>query len=68
MGEVAGTGTSSVLPPLHTTGVQDGALVKEGVELRILPVGDSITVGFESSQLNGYRLELQDKLSGECQE
>ncbi|KAK1983951.1 GDSL-like Lipase/Acylhydrolase [Colletotrichum cereale] len=39
-----------------------GQVIKEGVKLRILPVGDSITVGFASSDGNGYRLKLADDL------
>ena len=35
-----------------------------GFELRILPLGDSITYGYLSSDGNGYRLELQNDLSG----
>lgn len=44
-----------------------GKAVKPGTELRILCVGDSITVGFLSDQDggdgNGYRLRLLDNLS-----
>ncbi|GKT42915.1 multidomain esterase [Colletotrichum spaethianum] len=40
-----------------------GQVIKAGVKLRILPVGDSITVGFLSSDGNGYRLELDEDLS-----
>ncbi|OIW24797.1 family 3 carbohydrate esterase, partial [Coniochaeta ligniaria NRRL 30616] len=48
-----------------------GQPVKPGTELRILPVGDSITVGFESNDMedgvtgdgNGYRLELRNDLA-----
>ncbi|KAF6796365.1 GDSL-like Lipase/Acylhydrolase [Colletotrichum sojae] len=40
-----------------------GKVIKEGVKLRILPVGDSVTVGFLSSDGNGYRLKLQENLS-----
>ena len=35
-----------------------------GTELRILPLGDSITDGFASSDGNGYRIGLQEDLSG----
>ncbi|OLN85387.1 putative endoglucanase X 2 [Colletotrichum chlorophyti] len=41
--------------PLHQ-------IIKENVQLRILPVGDSITVGYLSSDGNGYRLKLQQNL------
>ncbi|RFU29502.1 hypothetical protein B7463_g6841, partial [Scytalidium lignicola] len=34
------------------------------VTLRILPLGDSITNGFQSTDRNGYRLELYNQLSG----
>ncbi|KAK2026163.1 GDSL-like Lipase/Acylhydrolase [Colletotrichum zoysiae] len=39
-----------------------GQVIKNGVKLRILPVGDSITYGFASSDGNGYRLELANDL------
>ncbi|KAK2018584.1 GDSL-like Lipase/Acylhydrolase [Colletotrichum eremochloae] len=39
-----------------------GQVIKEGVKLRILPVGDSITEGFASSDGNGYRLKLAEDL------
>ncbi|KAK1564180.1 GDSL-like Lipase/Acylhydrolase [Colletotrichum navitas] len=39
-----------------------GQVIKDGVKLRILPVGDSITYGFESSDGNGYRLQLAEDL------
>ncbi|RFU33649.1 hypothetical protein B7463_g2678, partial [Scytalidium lignicola] len=35
-----------------------------GVALRILPLGDSITWGYLSSDGNGYRLDLENDLSG----
>ncbi|KAK2032882.1 hypothetical protein LX32DRAFT_554471 [Colletotrichum zoysiae] len=35
-----------------------------GLNLRILPLGDSITNGFQSSSGNGYRLQLLDNLKG----
>jgi lysophospholipase L1-like esterase len=38
--------------------------VAPGKKLRILPIGDSITYGARSTQLNGYRLALQERLSG----
>lgn len=34
----------------------------DGSNLRILPVGDSITVGVGSSDGNGYRLDLRNML------
>lgn len=53
---------------LEYQGRKLGYPVKPGTELRILCVGDSITVGFESDQGpgadgNGYRLELRNDLS-----
>lgn len=46
-----------------------GKAVKKGTKLRILPVGDSITVGFPSEKNggdgNGYRGQLKKDLSGE---
>ena len=57
--------SSSTLPlVLQTTGVRPGIAVKPGTELRILPVGDSLTVGYESSDKNGYRAGLLQDLSG----
>lgn len=35
-----------------------------GTKLRILPLGDSITVGVQSSDDNGYRGPLQQALAG----
>ncbi|TDZ33051.1 Multidomain esterase [Colletotrichum spinosum] len=48
---------------LEYTGARAGQVIKENVKLRILPVGDSITVGFLSSDGNGYRQKLQKDLS-----
>ena len=50
--------------PLQLTGVGKGISVKSGTQLRILPVGDSITMGFEDPVDGGYRLELLNDLSG----
>lgn len=48
--------------------VEAGEAVKGGTKLRILPVGDSITVGFLSDSNggdgDGYRGRLEDDLSG----
>lgn len=49
---------------LEYNGTAPGQVIKEGVKLRILPVGDSVTVGFLSSDDNGYRLKLQENLAG----
>lgn len=58
------TTDSSVLRFKHT---QPGLPVQSGTKLRVLCVGDSITVGFDSEQDggdgNGYRLELRNDLS-----
>lgn len=40
------------------------AAVVNGLDLRILPLGDSITYGSGSTSGNGYRLELQNLLVG----
>ncbi|KAI9170782.1 hypothetical protein HJFPF1_00255 [Paramyrothecium foliicola] len=56
-----------VRAPLRTQGIAPGRAVKKGTKLRILGVGDSITVGFLSDRDggdgNGYRLKLQENLS-----
>jgi hypothetical protein len=44
--------------------VSHAATISNGVNLRILPLGDSITYGAGSSDGNGYRLALQNMLSG----
>ncbi|CCT67685.1 uncharacterized protein FFUJ_14670 [Fusarium fujikuroi IMI 58289] len=48
---------------------EPGEAVKKGTELRILPVGDSITVGYLSDRKggdgNGYRGQLKKDLSGD---
>lgn len=52
---------------LNRTHVSPGQPVKPGTELRILPLGDSITMGWMSDQDggdgNGYRLQLREDLS-----
>ncbi|WYZ44601.1 hypothetical protein EsH8_VII_001037 [Colletotrichum jinshuiense] len=48
---------------LEYKGTPAGQVIKQNVALRILPVGDSITVGFASSDGNGYRLRLEEDLS-----
>lgn len=42
-------------------------VISGGVNLRILPLGDSITHGMSSSDGNGYRLALHDLLTPENQ-
>ncbi|TDZ32676.1 hypothetical protein C8035_v011047 [Colletotrichum spinosum] len=53
--------------PLKFKGTKPGRAVKPGVPLRILGVGDSITVGFlsdvDGGDGNGYRLKLRQNLS-----
>ncbi|KAH6892569.1 carbohydrate esterase family 3 protein [Thelonectria olida] len=53
--------------PLNRTNVSPGTPVKPGTELRILPLGDSITQGWLSDEDggdgNGYRLQLRQDLS-----
>ncbi|KAL8635487.1 MAG: hypothetical protein Q9228_007023, partial [Teloschistes exilis] len=53
----------------HVTDIQDAVLqprayIGNGVELRIYPLGDSITKGYLSSDDNGYRIGLQRNLAG----
>ncbi|RSL89119.1 hypothetical protein CDV31_015944 [Fusarium ambrosium] len=42
---------------------QPGRAIKDGVKLRILCVGDSITAGFGDTDGNGYRQQLRKDLS-----
>lgn len=53
--------------PLKLVNTAPGKPIKPGTELRILPIGDSITYGFLSDQGggdgNGYRLRLRQLLS-----
>jgi hypothetical protein len=64
----AASSSKSITKPLETIGVAPGKGVKPGTELRILGVGDSITVGYRSDENGGdgnsYRGELLDDLSG----
>ena len=49
---------------LKFNGIVPGQSIKHGVKLRILGVGDSITVGFPSDgDGNGYRAKLKEDLS-----
>lgn len=50
--------------PLQYNGTKPGNAVKPGTKLRILPVGDSITVGWLGDDHNGYREQLLNDLSG----
>jgi len=51
-------------PRTHHLPVSHATTISNGVNLRILPLGDSITYGVGSSDGNGYRLALQNMLSG----
>ncbi|WP_245190549.1 SGNH/GDSL hydrolase family protein, partial [Salmonella enterica] len=51
--------------PAVFANVKPGVPVKSGTELRILPLGDSITWGYNSPDGNGYRLELYNNLAGD---
>lgn len=57
--------------PLIFKNTPPGKAIKPGTELRILPVGDSITYGFLSGQDggdgDGYRLRLREDLSSKSQ-
>jgi len=44
--------------------VRSTASLANGVDLRIQPIGDSITYGYQSSDGNGYRNDLLQKFSG----
>ncbi|KAL0937195.1 bkrf1 encodes ebna-1 protein [Colletotrichum truncatum] len=56
--------------PLKYEATKPGQPVKPGTTLRILGVGDSITVGFlsdlDGGDGNGYRLKLRQNLSRDC--
>lgn len=57
--------------PLTFKNTPPGKAIKPGTELRILPVGDSITCGFlsdlDGGDGNGYRLQLREDLSSKSQ-
>lgn len=55
---------SSSAYALSLTDVTAGAAINNGTKLRVLCAGDSITSGWMSSDGNGYRLKLQEDLSG----
>jgi hypothetical protein len=63
---IVAAASQAVADVLQFTNVTAGNPVKPGTELRILCVGDSITVGYRSDQDggdgNGYRLRLFDDL------
>lgn len=54
---------------LRLRNIRHGKIIKDGIELRILPVGDSISVGFLSDRDggdgSGYRNQLAKDLSSE---
>jgi hypothetical protein len=50
--------------PVRYGNTAPGVAVRTGTKLRILPVGDSITVGWLGDDHNGYRKQLRDNLSG----
>jgi hypothetical protein len=54
--------TSSIALNYKATAPGTGAAVKPGTTLRILCLGDSITVGFGSRWGNGYREQLRRDL------
>jgi hypothetical protein len=58
--------------PLTFKNTPPGKAIKPGTELRILPVGDSITYGFlsdlDGGDGNGYRLRLREDLSSKMEE
>lgn len=59
--------TAQELPPalpMQFGNAAPGIKVGGGVKLRILPVGDSITVGWLGDDHNGYRETLRLDLSG----
>lgn len=62
---------SAVPFPMTFKNTPPGKAVKPGTELRILPVGDSITYGFlsdlDGGDGNGYRLRLREDLSSKSQ-
>ena len=59
------TASGSSSSSLKARDVKPGVPVKPGTELRILPLGDSITWGYTSPDGNGYRLQLYNDLSGD---
>ena len=61
-----GNRTISMPVPLQAVqGVDSGVAISPDAELRILCIGDSITVGAGSSHKDGYREQLREHLSGE---
>lgn len=58
--------------PLTFKNTPVGKAIKPGTELRILPVGDSITYGFlsdmDGGDGNGYRLRLREDLSSKTKQ
>ncbi|PMB68952.1 putative endoglucanase X [Beauveria bassiana] len=61
-----GTSSAKMDTVMEFRNTPPGRKIESGVELRILPVGDSITVGFGSEiggDGDGYRRQLRDDLS-----
>ncbi|KAJ7223441.1 SGNH hydrolase-type esterase domain-containing protein [Mycena pura] len=61
-GCLPGTATTTVTP-ITTTASAPGSTSTTGLTLRLLPLGDSITFGLQSSDGNGYRSTLHNFLS-----
>ncbi|KAL5347504.1 hypothetical protein ACLOAV_007816 [Pseudogymnoascus australis] len=61
-------GVAQELPPglpLQYASTAPGVAVTNGIKLRILPVGDSITVGWLGDDHNGYGKQLRSDLSAD---
>ncbi|KAF7561563.1 hypothetical protein G7046_g2578 [Stylonectria norvegica] len=52
------------LPAHDSSEPKERRSIDNGIPLRILPLGDSITWGYQSTDGNGWRLDLQDLLNG----
>lgn len=50
--------------PYIESPAKDDSSLENGINLRILPLGDSITWGYGSTDGNGYRLDLLNLLAG----
>ncbi|KAL8634660.1 MAG: hypothetical protein Q9228_007754, partial [Teloschistes exilis] len=53
-----------MISDMHDAALQPRTNIGNGIELRIYPLGDSITNGYLSSDDNGYRIGLQRNLAG----
>jgi lysophospholipase L1-like esterase len=56
--------SAAVLSETLYTGSLASRAIGNGVDLRILPIGNSITDGYKSTTNNGYRLSLQNLIVG----